>query len=114
MCFHWKAVGQCGPRDENQSWTEKMGRGRFVLTAWTATGTGRREVTEFFDEPLSGFVCERAAVQSAEFVLIQHMVKIARGMLDVSQVGGKGGNTIINAKVRGKKPVAMYSIWSIQ
>lgn len=56
-----------------------------------ATGTGRREVTEFFDEPLRGFVCERAAVQSAEFVLIQHMVKIAWGggeILGVSQVYG--------------------------
>lgn len=30
---------------------------------------------EFFDERLRGFVWERAAVQSAEFVLIQHMVK---------------------------------------
>lgn len=50
--------------------------------------TGRRGVTEFFDEPLRGFVCERAAVQSAEFVLIQHMVKIARGILGVSQVYG--------------------------
>lgn len=49
-----------------------------------ATGTGRREVTEFFDEPLRGFVCERAAVQSAEFVLIQHMVKIAWGGFWVS------------------------------
>lgn len=52
---------------------------QFVLTVWIAVGTGRRGVTEFFDEPLRGFVCERAAVQSAEFVLIQHMVKIARG-----------------------------------
>lgn len=66
--------------------TDKMERGRFVLTAPMATGTGRRKVTEFFDEPLRGFVCERAAVQSAEFVLIQHMVKIAWGMWDVSQV----------------------------
>lgn len=33
----------------------------------------------FFDERLRGFVCERAAVQSAEFVLIQHMVKNRKG-----------------------------------
>lgn len=59
---------------------------QFVLTVRIAVGTGRRGVTEFFDEPLRGFVCERAAVQSAEFVLIQHMVKIARGILGVSQV----------------------------
>lgn len=49
-------------------------------------GTGRKGVTEFFDEPLRGFVCERAAVQSAEFVLIQHMVKIAWGILGDNQV----------------------------
>lgn len=61
---------------------------QFVLTVWVSTGTGRRGVTEFFDEPLRGFVCERAAVQSAEFVLIQHMVKIAWGILGVSQVYG--------------------------
>ncbi len=60
----------------------------FVLTVWISIGTGRRGVTEFFDEPLRGFVCERAAVQSAEFVLIQHMVKIAWGILGVSQVYG--------------------------
>lgn len=71
--------------------TDKMDHGRFVLTARMATGTGRRKVTEFFDEPLRGFVCERAAVQSAEFVLIQHMVKIAWGMRDVSQVCESGG-----------------------
>lgn len=94
--------------------TDKMDRRRLVLTARIATGTGRREVTEFFDEPLRGFVCERAAVQSAEFVLIQHMVKIAWGMWDVSQVCGKGGDTIINAKVRVHKPVVMYSLWNIQ
>lgn len=67
-----------------------MDCGRFVLTARVATGTGRRKVTEFFDEPLRGFVCGRAAVQSAEFVLIQHMVKIAWEMWDVSQVCGEG------------------------
>lgn len=57
-----------------------------VLTVWLSIGTGRRGVTEFFDEPLRGFVCEREAVQSAEFVLIQHMVKIAWGILGVIQV----------------------------
>lgn len=46
----------------------------------------KRGVTEFFDEPLRGFVGKRAAVQSAEFVLIQHMVKIACGILGDSQV----------------------------
>lgn len=46
-----------------------------VLIVQTVTESGRRGVTEFFDEQLRGFVCERAAVQSAEFVLIQHMVK---------------------------------------
>lgn len=61
---------------------------QFILTMWISIGTGGREVTEFFDEPLRGFVCERAAVQSAEFVLIQHMVKIAWGILDVIQVYG--------------------------
>lgn len=67
-----------------------------------ATGTGRREVTEFFDEPLRGFVCERAAVQSAEFVLIQHMVKIAWGGFWVSAkfMGGTKPHTIINGKVQ--------------
>lgn len=45
----------------------------------TVTESGRRGVTGFFDERLRGFVCERAAVQSAEFVLIQHMVKNSRG-----------------------------------
>lgn len=97
--------------------TDKMGLGRFVLTARVATGTGRRKVTEFFDEPLRGFVCERAAVQSAEFVLIQHMVKIAWGMWDVSQVCGRGVvvvGTIINAKVMPHKPVAMCNLWNIQ
>lgn len=49
-------------------------------------GNGRTGVTEFFDEPLRGFVWERAAVQSAEFVLIQHMVKIVWGIWGVSQV----------------------------
>lgn len=49
-------------------------------------GNGRTGVTEFFHEPLRGFVCERAAVQSAEFVLIQHMVKIVWGIWGVSQV----------------------------
>lgn len=49
-------------------------------------GNGRTGVTEFFDEPLRGFVCERAAVQSAEFVLIQHMVKIVWGIWGVGQV----------------------------
>lgn len=46
-----------------------------VLIVQTVTESGRRGVAEFFDERLRGFVCERAAVQSAEFVLIQHMVK---------------------------------------
>lgn len=55
-----------------------------VLIVQTVTESGRRGVTEFFDEQLRGFVCERAAVQSAEFVLIQHMVKkIAGGILGV-------------------------------
>lgn len=45
-----------------------------------------KRVTEFFDEPPRGFVGKRAAVQSAEFVLIQHMVKIACGILGDSQV----------------------------
>lgn len=54
------------------------------MTVWISIGTGRRGVTEFFDEPLRGFVCERAAVQSAEFVLIQHMVKIVWGGFWVS------------------------------
>lgn len=62
---------------------------QFVLNVWISTGNRKRGVTEFFDEPLRGFVCERAAVQSAEFVLIQHMVKIAWGILGVSQVYGK-------------------------
>lgn len=64
-----------------------------VLIVQTGTESGRRGVTEFFDERLRGFVCERAAVQSAEFVLIQHMVKkkkkSAGGILGVctQQVG---------------------------
>lgn len=66
--------GQDRPRDRQQ----------FVVTVWTVMGTGWRGVTEFSDEPLRGFVCERAAVQSAEFVLIRHMVKIAWGRFGVS------------------------------
>lgn len=60
----------------------------YVLTVWLSIGTGRRGVIEFFHEPLRGFVCEREAVQSTEFVLIQHMVKIAWGILGVIQVYG--------------------------
>lgn len=56
-----------------------------VWIVQTVTESGRRGVTGFFDERLRGFVCERAAVQSAEFVLIQHMVKNSGG------VGGGGG-----------------------
>lgn len=54
-----------------------------VLIVQTVTESGRRGVTGFFDERLRGFVCERAAVQSAEFVLIQHMVKNSRGGVGV-------------------------------
>lgn len=50
------------------------------LIVQTVTESGRRGVTGFFDERLRGFVWERAAVQSAEFVLIQHMVKNSRGV----------------------------------
>lgn len=79
-----------------------------------AIGTGRREVTEFFDEPLRGFVCERAAVQSAEFVLIQHMVKIAWGGFWVSAkfMGGGGGNPTLLSMERYSMyiPVDEYTL----
>lgn len=60
-----------------------------VLIVQTVTESGRRGVTEFFDERLRGFVCERAAVQSAEFVLIQHMVKNSRGDLRCAHTAGQ-------------------------
>lgn len=51
----------------------------FSLIVDECFDSGKSEVTEFFDEPLRGFVCERAAVQSAEFVLIQHNGKNSMG-----------------------------------
>lgn len=69
-CFHSKV---------ERMWEKNVMAGASVLIVQTVTESGRRGVTGFFDERLRGFVCERAAVQSAEFVLIQHMVKNSRG-----------------------------------
>lgn len=70
-----------------------------VLIVQTGTESGRRGVAERFDEPLRGFVCERAAVQSAEFVLIQHMVKkkkkkISRGDFRCVYTAGRSQRTL--------------------
>lgn len=69
--FHSK-VEQMWKKEDNSGSERQQ---TLVLIVQTGTESGRRGVTEFFDERLRGFVCERAAVQSAEFVLIQHMVK---------------------------------------